>query len=63
MIETDTKLITADQLAEILNVPVPRVWTMARNKQIPFIRLPGGRQQLRFDLPAVLEVLRENNER
>lgn len=57
MITSATRLITAAELSEILDVPIPRIWTMARKNQIPFIRLPGGRQQLRFDLPAVIEAL------
>lgn len=41
------KLITAQEVAVILNVPVARVYELARTKSLPAVHL--GSRQLRFD--------------
>ena len=46
-------MLTAQQLAEVLNVPVATIWKWARSAEVPSIRLPGGRRFVRFDLAAV----------
>ena len=48
------QLLTAAELAEILQVPVPHVWMLVRQRQIPSYRV--GRLH-RFDLKAVLAAL------
>lgn len=53
----ESRLLTARELAEILNVPVTTVWKWARVGQVPCLRLPGGRALVRFDLAAVERVL------
>ena len=50
-------LLTAQELAEYLNVPVTSVWSLARRGDIPNFRLPGGRRLVRFDLDEVMTVL------
>jgi excisionase family DNA binding protein len=49
-------LITAAELAQVLQVPVPHVWTLVRQGKISSYRV--GRLH-RFDLAAVLEEIRE----
>ena len=41
------KLITAQEVAAILNVPLARVYELARTKTLPSVHL--GSRQLRFD--------------
>ena len=41
------KLITAQEVAVILNVPLARVYELARTKTLPSVHL--GSRQLRFD--------------
>ena len=53
-----SRLLTAAQLSEILNVPVSWCWKAARTGQLPHVRLPGGRAFLRFDLAEVEAALR-----
>jgi excisionase family DNA binding protein len=48
------RLLTAAELAEILSIPVPQVWTLVRREQIPAYRV--GRLY-RFDLAVVLKTL------
>lgn len=51
------RLLTAAELAQVLNVPVSWCWKAARTGQLPCIRLPGGRFFVRFDLVEVGRVL------
>ena len=55
--EADTQLLTASELAKVLNLPVSQVWRLSRDGRLPCLRIPGGRRQLRFSLPRVLEAL------
>jgi excisionase family DNA binding protein len=45
------KLLTADDVAELLNTKNQRVWAMARENDLPCVRL--GKRQMRFDRQAV----------
>lgn len=54
----DSRLLTARELAEVLHVPVVTVWKWARVGQVPSLRLPGGRQFVRFDLAEVERALK-----
>jgi excisionase family DNA binding protein len=45
------KLLTADDVAELLNTKNQRVWAMVRANDLPCVRL--GSRQLRFDRLAV----------
>jgi excisionase family DNA binding protein len=45
------KLLTAEDIAELLNTKLQRVWTLARENDLPCIRL--GKRQMRFDRQAV----------
>ena len=56
----ESRLLTPHQLAQILNVPVAWCWKAARSGQLPHVRLPGGRQFIRFDLSAVESALKNN---
>jgi len=51
------QVVTAEELAMILKVPISWVWMTAREGRIPSYRL---RRYLRFDLQEVLDSLREN---
>ncbi len=53
----ESRLLTAAELAAVLNVPVATVWKWARVGQVPCIRLPGGRRGVRFELVEVERVL------
>jgi excisionase family DNA binding protein len=53
------KLITADQLAEILGVSRRRVWDLATAKKIPAIKLGAS---WRFRLSSVMETLEKGSE-
>lgn len=55
----ESRLLTARELGEVLNVPVSTVWKWARSGQVPSVRLPGGRSFVRFDLSEVEAALRE----
>lgn len=57
----ESRLLTAAELAQVLNVPVSWCWKAARANQLPHVRLPGGRGFLRFDLAAVERTLEEGN--
>jgi len=54
----ESRLLTARELAEVLNVPVSWCWKAARTGQLPHVRLPGGRAFVRFDLAEVERVLK-----
>ena len=51
------KLLTTEQLAESLGLPVRTVSDLARRKKIPSVRL--GYRTRRFQLPRVLKALRK----
>ena len=53
----ESRLLTAAELAQVLNVPVVTVWKWARAGQVPCVRLPGGRCFIRFDLSEVERAL------
>lgn len=53
----ESRLLTAAELAEVLNVPVATCWKWGRSGQLPHVRLPGGRAFIRFDLAAVERAL------
>jgi excisionase family DNA binding protein len=53
----ESRLLTAAELAQVLNVPTCTIWKWARAGQVPCLRLPGGRQLVRFDLGDVERVL------
>jgi excisionase family DNA binding protein len=55
----NTRLITAAELAQVLAVPVATVWRWGRRGQVPCVRLPGGRQFVRFDLAEVERALQQ----
>lgn len=59
----ESRLLTAAELAQVLNVPTATVWSWARNGQVPSIRLPGGRKFVRFDLAAVERALQMEGSR
>ncbi|MEZ5428329.1 MAG: helix-turn-helix domain-containing protein [Pyrinomonadaceae bacterium] len=48
-------LLTAEQVAEWLNIKKTRVWELVRENQIPFIRL--GIRQYRFNRDQILEFI------
>jgi len=50
------ELITTAEIAHVLQVSVPQVWTLVRQGKIPSYRV--GRLY-RFDLAAVLEAIQE----
>jgi len=59
-LETETlteKLITAEELAEILGVTRRRVWDLASMKKIPSLKVSAS---WRFRLSDVMNVLEEN---
>jgi excisionase family DNA binding protein len=60
--EADTRLITAAELALVLNVPTSTVWKWGRRGQVPCVRLPGGRQFVRFDLADVERALQQGED-
>jgi excisionase family DNA binding protein len=45
------KLLTAEDIADLLNTKLERVWAMARENDLPCVRL--GKRQMRFDRQAV----------
>ncbi len=45
------KLMTAEDISELLNVKLDRVWALARGKDLPCVRL--GKRQMRFDRQSV----------
>ncbi len=45
------KLLTAADIANLLNTKTARVWAMARENDLPCVRL--GKRQMRFDRQAV----------
>lgn len=49
------KMLTTEELAQVLQVPVSTVKTMYRTKRIPHLKL--GHRTVRFDLPAVVAAL------
>ena len=49
------KLLTAQELADILNLSVETIWKYTRQKKIPFVEL--GEKQYRYDKAAVLSSL------
>ncbi|MTI96977.1 MAG: DNA-binding protein [Firmicutes bacterium] len=53
-------LLTAQALAEALNVTVDTIWRYTKQKRIPFIDL--GDRQYRYDLEQVLQALQEVRE-
>lgn len=57
-LETPTKrLLTPDELADALNVPIWKARTLWRSGRIPVVRL--GHRTVRFDLDAVLAALNQ----
>ena len=58
MMKTETKpYVGAEEIAEILGVPVGRVWAMTRTGRIPCLRL--GRKTYRYQVEAVITALEE----
>lgn len=53
---TSEALMTAEQIAEILQLPLSTVWRLAREDRLPCLH--AGRL-LRFNLVEVLEVMRQ----
>ncbi len=53
---TSDSLITAEQLAELLGIPLQSVWRAARLGRIPSYKMGA---LWRFDLGEVLEALRQ----
>ncbi|HRH41020.1 MAG TPA: helix-turn-helix domain-containing protein [Pyrinomonadaceae bacterium] len=49
------KLLSAEQVSEILGVSVQRVWQLTRENQIPFIRI--GERQFRYSESALISWL------
>lgn len=49
------KLLTARELAEVLNLSVETIWRYTRQKKIPVVEL--GEKQYRYEKEAVLAVL------
>ncbi|KUO63255.1 MAG: DNA-binding protein [Gracilibacter sp. BRH_c7a] len=49
------KLLTAQELAEILNLSVETIWRYTRHKKIPMVEL--GQKQYRYEKEAVLAAL------
>jgi excisionase family DNA binding protein len=49
------KLLTAEDIADLLNTKLERVWALAREKDLPCVRL--GKRQMRFDRQAVEEFI------
>jgi excisionase family DNA binding protein len=45
------KLLTAEDIADLLNTKLERVWALARENDLPCVRL--GKRQMRFDRQAV----------
>jgi excisionase family DNA binding protein len=45
------QLLTAEDIADLLNTKLERVWALAREKDLPCVRL--GKRQMRFDRQAV----------
>jgi excisionase family DNA binding protein len=50
------QLLTAEDIAVLLNTKLQRVWTLARENDLPCIRL--GKRQMRFDRQAVEQFIR-----
>jgi len=55
----DERLLTPDQLAEKLSVPLSWVYSRTRSGEIPTIR---AGKYCRFSLPEVMAWLKKNNE-
>ena len=53
------KLITAQELAEVLNLSVDTIWRYTRQKKIPVVEL--GEKQYRYEKEAVLAALAMGN--
>ncbi len=53
------KLLTAQELAEILNLSVDTIWRYTRQKKIPAVEL--GEKQYRYEKEAVLAALASRN--
>jgi excisionase family DNA binding protein len=53
------KLLTAQELAEILNLSVETIWRYTRQKRIPVVEL--GKKQYRYEKEAVLAALAMND--
>lgn len=53
------KLLTAQELAEILNLSVDTIWRYTRQKKIPVVEL--GEKQYRYEIKAVLGTLETGN--
>lgn len=53
--KADKDLITAQSLAEALNLSVETIWRYTREKRIPFVEL--GRRQYRYNLEEVVRTL------
>ncbi|UNC91998.1 Uma2 family endonuclease [Candidatus Contubernalis alkaliaceticus] len=53
------KLLTAQELAEILNLSVDTIWRYTRQKKIPVVEL--GEKQYRYEIKAVLSTLETRN--
>jgi Uma2 family endonuclease len=51
----NSSLVTANQLAEMLNLSVETIWRYTRNQRIPYITL--GERQYRYNPQAVITVL------
>lgn len=51
------RLMTADEVAEILSVPRARVYELAREHLLPCVRL--GERQVRFEEEALREFIRQ----
>jgi excisionase family DNA binding protein len=45
------RLLTAEDIADLLNTKTDRVWALARENHLPCVRL--GKRQMRFDRQAV----------
>ena len=55
----DEKLLTVEELAERLSVPLSWIYSRTRSGQIPTIR---AGKYCRFSLPEIMEWLRKQNE-
>lgn len=55
--EVTSPLLTPERVAEILNVKLPKVWSMLRSKELPGIHI--GREW-RIEQSALNEYIRRN---
>lgn len=53
-------LVDAKKLAEVLDLPLQSIWKLARQKQIPTIRI--GPKLLRFNVDEVVAALAHDEE-